>query len=566
VTGRPLLYLTVCSLRNRLRVRLRRLREPRYLIASVIGVAYFWLILFGRGRRPGGSGGLRLIALGRTGVETGSTIVLFITAALAWILPGSRRPALAFSRAEVQHLFTAPIPRHQLVRYRVLRSQIGALIGSTITTLFLGPASVAEGAMVFLGLVLLMGTVNLHMTGVSLSRAAQGWRRRLPQAIAATAVLVVIGTVAAHWSELTTAAATGGSVAAVLNRLSTTGAVSIVLWPFRTLARLPLAHSGTAFLIALPPVLALLAINYLWVLRTDVPFEEASAELSEKLDLLRRRGARAVRQPRASTRTPFTLAAQGRPEVAILWKNLISMGRMLSWVMLVRIGAITVFLATMLSRGRSSSASLMTFAGLFVAGFALVLGPQMMRSDLRQDLGALAVLKTWPIRGAALVRGEVLAPALVLTAIVFVALIAAAATSVQAPFAADIPNRWSLLVAALLVAPGLLLAQMLVHNALAVIFPSWVSIGARPGGVDVVGQRLLVMVAVMLALVAAVLPAAIVAGAAVGLVYMVTGTSSVVLAGVLGGATLLVEVWIGSEVIGAILERSDISAVDAPDF
>jgi ABC-2 type transport system permease protein len=414
--------------------------------------------------------------------------------------------------------------------------------------------------------VLLMGTVNLHMTGVSLSRAAQGWRRRLPQAIAATAVLVVIGTVAAHWSELTTAAATGGSVAAVLNRLSTTGAVSIVLWPFRTLARLPLAHSGTAFLIALPPVLALLAINYLWVLRTDVPFEEASAELSEKLDLLRRRGARAVRQPRASTRTPFTLAAQGRPEVAILWKNLISMGRMLSWVMLVRIGAITVFLATMLSRGRSSSASLMTFAGLFVAGFALVLGPQMMRSDLRQDLGALAVLKTWPIRGAALVRGEVLAPALVLTAIVFVALIAAAATSVQAPFAADIPNRWSLLVAALLVAPGLLLAQMLVHNALAVIFPSWVSIGARPGGVDVVGQRLLVMVAVMLALVAAVLPAAIVAGAAVGLVYMVTGTSSVVLAGVLGGATLLVEVWIGSEVIGAILERSDISAVDAPDF
>jgi ABC-2 type transport system permease protein len=556
----------VCSLRNRLRVRLRRLREPRYLIASVIGVAYFWLILFGRGRRPGGSGGLRLIALGRTGVETGSTIVLFITAALVWILPGSRRPALAFSRAEVQHLFTAPIPRHQLVRYRVLRSQIGALIGSTITTLFLGPASVAEGAMVFLGLVLLMGTVNLHMTGVSLSRAAQGWRRRLPQAIAATAVLVVIGTVAAHWSELTTAAATGGSVAAVLNRLSTTGAVSIVLWPFRTLARLPLAHSGTAFLIALPPVLALLAINYLWVLRTDVPFEEASAELSEKLDLLRRRGARAVRQPRASTRTPFTLAAQGRPEVAILWKNLISMGRMLSWVMLVRIGAITVFLATMLSRGRSSSASLMTFAGLFIAGFALVLGPQMMRSDLRQDLGALAVLKTWPIRGAALVRGEVLAPALVLTAIVFVALIAAAATSVQAPFAADIPNRWSLLVAALLVAPGLLLAQMLVHNALAVIFPSWVSIGARPGGVDVVGQRLLVMVAVMLALVAAVLPAAIGAGAAVGLVYMVTGTSSVVLAGVLGGATLLVEVWIGSEVIGAILERSDISAVDAPDF
>lgn len=565
MTGSPLLYLTLCSLRNRLRVRLRRLREPRYLIASVVGAAYFWLLFIGRGGRGRAPGGLSLISQARGGAETVSSTVLFITAALAWIWPGSRRPALAFSRADVQHLFTAPIPRRQLVRYRVLRSQVGVLFGSIITTLLLRPANVAEGGKVFLGLVLLMATSNLHLTGVSLSRAAGGWRRRVPQAIAAAAVVVLVGTVAAHWSELTAIAATGGSVAGELQRLSTTGAARIVLWPFRVLARLPLADSTGAFVAALPWVLVLLTANYIWVVRTDVPFEEASAELSEKLEGLRRRGVRALRQPRASTRTPFQLAHHGRPEIAILWKNLISMGRMLSWATLVRIGVLVLLLATMLSRGRGNGATLMTVACLFIAAFALLLGPQMTRGDLRQDLEALATLKTWPIRGAALVRGEVLAPSLVLTAIVALALITATVTSVHAPFAAKLTNRWSLLIGALLVAPGLVLAQLLVHNALAVTFPSWISIGGRPGGVDVVGQRMLVMVGVMLALVVAVVPAAIVAGVGAGLLYLLTGTMPVVPAGVLAGATLLLEAWIGSELIGAILERSDISAVDAAD-
>ena len=96
---------------------------------------------------------------------------------------------------------------------------------------------------------------------------------------------------------------------------------------------------------------------------------------------------------------------------------------------------------------------------------------------------------------------------------------------------------------------------------------TWVAIGNKSGagGVDIVGQRLLVMVAVLLALVIAVVPAAIVAGIGAGLLYLATGTISVVLAGVLAGITLLVESFAGSEVIGAILERSDISVLDAQE-
>jgi hypothetical protein len=331
------------------------------------------------------------------------------------------------------------------------------------------------------------------------------------------------------------------------------------------MARLPMAGSLGAFFAALPAAIALLILNYLWVLRTNAPFEEASAELSVKLDALRKRGPAALRPVRTSKRTPFTLTAHGRPETAIVWKNLISMGRVMSSTVLLRIIPMIVLLSMGISRGKGNAANMLTGACLLVAAFALILGPQMARSDLRQDLAALAVLKTWPIRGAALVRGEILAPAIVLTTIIFLALIAAMVASLQAPVDQSVATRVGWLIAALLVAPGIVLAQLLTQNGLAVTFPSWVNIGGRPGGVDVVGQRLLVMVAVLLALVVAVLPAAIVAAVGAGILYLLTGTISFVLAGVLAGGALLVEAFAGSEILGAMLERSDISAIDAPE-
>src|SRR4029077_7809150 len=103
---------------NRLRVRLRRLREPRYLAATILGVAYFGFIIFGRGGRRGPRGALSAIPGARSVVETGASILMFVAAAVAWIWPRSKA-ALPFSRAEVQHLFTAPISRRDLVRYRV---------------------------------------------------------------------------------------------------------------------------------------------------------------------------------------------------------------------------------------------------------------------------------------------------------------------------------------------------------------------------------------------------------------------------------------------------------------
>jgi len=302
-----------------------------------------------------------------------------------------------------------------------------------------------------------------------------------------------------------------------------------------------------------------------------VPFEEASAELSEKMARVRKEGVRALRKPRRVA-TPFQLASEGPLEIGILWKNLISMGRFLSWTTLLRFFPLVIFLTVALARGgrggSTTRADTFAFLTLMNAGVIVWLGPQLVRADLRQDLPNLAVLRTWPMRGATLVRGEVLAPAIVLVVLAWVTLIAAAIFSTHGSPRLQLPNVGAVLIAAMAVAPGMILVQLLVQNALAVTFPSWVTIGPPRGGIDVMGQRLLLMFGSILALVVAVLPAALLAGAALFAASAVTSVTSsvrIVLPGLVAAVTLLGEAFVGSELIGLILDRTDVGALDPAD-
>src|SRR5438093_157020 len=145
----PLLYLTLCSLRNRMRVRLKRLKEPRYFIGMIAGLGYLWTVFLRPRARSGGSLGALLATSGaRLSIELAGATFLFLIAASAWI-PSRRRPALNFSRADIQFLFPVPLTRKELIRYKVIRSQVGVLIGSAIMTLFFRRASLAEGWMFF---------------------------------------------------------------------------------------------------------------------------------------------------------------------------------------------------------------------------------------------------------------------------------------------------------------------------------------------------------------------------------------------------------------------------------
>ncbi len=92
-----------------------------------------------------------------------------------------------------------------------------------------------------------------------------------------------------------------------------------------------------------------------------------------------------------------------------------------------------------------------------------------------------------------------------------------AATVVSSNMAIADPLRFArrldYAVAAALVAPGVILVQLIVHNAIAIAFPAWVQAAStRTRGVDVMGQRLLMLAGLLVVLVVAVLPAAAVGG------------------------------------------------------
>jgi hypothetical protein len=175
------------------------------------------------------------------------------------------------------------------------------------------------------------------------------------------------------------------------------------------------------------------------------------------------------------------------------------------------------------------------------------------------------MLKAWPLSGATLLRGEILSPAVLLTSIAWLFILGAAslAGNLRAGFLQPlVHDRFSYGTAALLLAPGLILAELTVVNGLAVLFPAWIASGAtRSRGVEAVGQRLFTTAGVLVTLVFALVPAAMVAGIVAGVIYFASGLIMIVMPAGIITFMLVLECFVVIELLGRVLERTDVSAV-----
>jgi hypothetical protein len=578
------LYLTFWSIRNRVRLRLRGLRQPRYVVGSIVGVLYFYLMVFRRLGSPGPTAGPVVgDVLARAGgtIEFLGTMFLLIAVVSAWILPGLAKP-IEFTRPEVQFLFTAPLSRRQLLHYKLLRTQLGAIFSSIVATIFLGRGSLGHAWMLIVGFWVMFAIFRLHFTGIALRRLSltrhgpAGMARQwLPVFVLGAGMLVLVAAVIADWPGLSSMT-TLRDLLGELRRLASIDPARWVLWPFQVVVRLPLSPTRDDFLRVLWPSLGLLVLNYAWVMRSDSSFEESSAAHAEQRasQPAERRTMAIVGRRRVA---PFDLATTGRPESAILWKNLILLGRYASARTLLRVAlafGVVVLAFSRVSGGGDLRATAAMIA-LVAACLTVLLGPQLVRNDLRQDFANFALLKTWPVRGPALVRGEVLASSVLLTVIAWL-LIATAALLVPAhgPDTFGLPqiasgHRWGIAMAAALSAPALILTQVLLHNGMAILFPAWVSAGvARSRGIDAIGQRLIIMGAVTLALTITLVPGLIVAWPVALVLTTVLHDSPVatavipVVVSAIVSFLLAIECWIVIELLGRVLDRTDISAVE----
>ena len=565
-------YLVVTSIRNRIRSRLKRLRQPRYLVGLIVGVLYLYMVFIRPGSRPPSTDGARgMLPFAGDGLQAGMSVLLFLVVALAWLVP-SKRGAIDFTRSEVQFLFTAPVTRRQLIHYKLVRGQLGGFVSSVIFALIMRPGDWVNGLRIMLGLWLTFGLLNLHLTGVGLSRAglvehgASGRRRfGLPLLIVIAAVVTLLGVVASNWGTLSSFE-NGGDVFRELVRLATTGVAGIILWPFRAAVALSMATSADTFFRAFAIVAVLFVLNYLWVVRSDTAFEEAAAESAEK-----RVQNPMAPQPKVPKRlsTPFRLAARGRVETAILWKNLILVSRYVSLTMLFRLLPLIVIFGVAFSQ--SSRAGLAEMAG-FMTGMlvtmVVIVGPMMARNDLRQDLSNLAYLKTWPVSGSTLLRGEVLAPAAMLSAIAL--LLAVTAATLLSPTltknGVPLTDQLAFTASAVFLAPALILGQVVLQNAIAVLLPAWAGLGAsRARGIDAMGQRILLTFGTMIGLLVGLIPAALIAvGVGLGL-YAMTSRVMVMLPALVGAIVIVAECWVATELLGLVLDRTDVSAIEAEE-
>jgi hypothetical protein len=563
---RAVLFLWWASLRNRVRKQLERLRQPRYLVGLVVGGAYLYAVLL---RRFSFRGTVETLpADARMFAELPLAGMLMLSLAAAWAL-GQDRPALSFSETEVQQLFSAPVSRRALLHYKLARGLFGAVVAAFFTTLFIGRTVSLNPVLFFLGAFVALATVNLHITAASFVRtrlARLGW----------------VGT-AIRWTVL------GGLVAAfgvvmylalqdhpppqglqekermrdwllvVLEEPS----IRLALWPGRALVALPMAHGVGDFIRALPLGLGLLVAHYLWVSVLVVPFEEAVVVRTE--ERARRRGQRMARVGYIVLRKPFfRLQSRGRPEVALLWKNLVAARRMggpdiLLYLALLGLAfpiGVAFFAPQSLPVARQMTAGVY----LVTAATFTLFGPVSFRADLRLDLPKLDLLRAMPLTGRQVVAAEVLAPGLLLGVIQVTLVLLGMGMLVGAPgpWGKELWIAGGLGLVPLL--PALSMGGVFVHNASVVLFPSWLPAdGERARGLEALGQRLLTLVGVLVVLVGGLIPAAIVASLVGFALSEWLGVWALPIAGLTAAVGLFAEVAVGVVALGRAFDRMDVS-------
>jgi ABC-2 type transport system permease protein len=565
-------YIITHSARNRLRVRLQRLRQPRYLFGAVVGAAYFYFTVFARlngrrsvaRRRGAANAPVEVLSAVRAAAPAAAGLVLLFLTAVSWIIPFD--PGLLdFSEAEIQFLFPAPVSRRWLLVHRMMRSQVSILFSSLLVSLFTPSIVGFTRLRIAIAMWLLMSTAKVYVTGVSLARArltsGDGRARRVAwlPVVVLLAGLAVVGTSVGR-------AFLAGPIAGPQDLLvrigaATTGASHVVLWPFMALTAPLFAEWPVPYLEALAASAAVLVVCVAWVLKSDETFQDAAAHVAEQKAKQPSRQAAAYRARPAG----WTIAATGRPEVAFIWKGFLQTTRLVDRRSMARIAAFVFALmiaATSMGRANGLAQILGMFA-LVGTMFTILMAPQVLRADMRQDLRHLELLKTWPVKPAAVIRGEIAWPGAVLTGVAW-ALVGVAAFLSSTNFG-SIANSTRAAAAAgiAILAPALIFVQLTVHNGLALLFPAWVPLGnQRPRGLDAMGQRLVLLGATWLMLIVISLPGAIAGGIVWFAFKFVVGAGAIVPGALVCTTILALEVLVATEMLAPAYEKIDLTAVE----
>ena len=594
-----LLYLRLTSLKNQLISRAKRLRQLEYLLGALVGGAYIYFLFF---RNFGGASGSRgaartaatqtLAALPSSEalaqtlplIAAVSALLLLGIVILAWVIP-STTPGLRFTEAETAFLFPAPISRRTLIHCKLLSSQFSILFTSLFFTLisnrwtFLGGNALTHA----FGWWFVLSTLNLHFTGaaLTLSRLVEGGvsplRRRLT-VLGGLAVVVGL-TVAWVWRDLRAPDAEDfagvAPFTAYLLGLLDHGVLGALLVPFKFVVGPFLAPDTRTFLFSLAPALLVMVAHYSWVLRMETSFEEASLAAAEK----RSATLASVREGKsvfASARTharpgPFYLGSSGRPELAFLWKNLLSTATYFNLRVLATAAAIILVGSKWFLSGTTpdirAARVVVGMISLTAGAYVLLLGPHLARQDLRGDMPHADILKTYPLRGWELLLGQILTPVAILTGLTWLCLLGAALTLQPTGRMALLltpSGQWAIALGIAALTPFVCALQLLILNGATIIFPAWfhsLRAAGPGGGIELMGQRLIFVFGQFIVILTALLPASLTALALIfATQWLIGATAAIALATLVVLVVLAGEVWCALWWLGERFDRLDVSS------
>lgn len=567
-----LVDLALRQVRGRLRRWLRLLRQPRYLVGTILGLLYFTWFVVRPSRRVRIASMVPWLEQHGDAVQVAGAVLLAVAVSLAWLLMAAK-PKLPLTEAEILTLTTAPLTRRQVLRYAVIKSQLGVLFSVLVLSVLTAGSGRLHLLPAYWALITL---IDLHFKAVGLTKTGvENLRqpRRFTAVIVGSGILVAFWTIVCFeladvWRALTAMFRGGESLATVLATLAAsfeTGPAAMLLAPFQWLPSLFVGGGGIAWI----GVAVLLVLHAQWIVSSKVRFEEptlAHARRRAERQQNRRRPDYRGASSRKRRKVPFPLRPRGAPETAIFWKNLMLTGRSpFRWFALLTLGAPAAAAAAAALGVGPASFVVLLFAGGSIYAAALFMGAMFFRHDLRNDLRHVEVLKSWPVSGWRLAIAEVMTPVTrsLLMAVVGLAVVAAGGVGAVVAHGANLaefssPRLFEVAALGFFLLPLVVAAVTYTaacQNLLAMTFPAWAVVTARSPqrGPAATGQALLVSLGHFLAmLIGSVLPA--LAAGAVFFVLRLLGRSfapwELPLLGLAAAAVLMTEAafilgWVG---------------------
>ena len=537
---KAVLYYLGCTARNRVLGILRRMRQPKYLIGVIAILAYFYFFFI---RNSFGKGTLDGVEQ-RQMAEAGFALMALLQISSGWLMQGR---GIAFRESEVQFFFPRPFSRFQLLMFKWLVG-IGAQLFSAVILATLFARGDAFRLHYFvIGFILFQAVLSAHSLLFTLCRSQFKTRARFLPGIALLVSVPVCAVFA--WET------TGGEMGIPeLIKFTNTTPISYILDPLRFLAAPIVAQTPIAFAKASVIPLVLLLVHLLAIRLANLSFEDEALKLAAKIQDVKRSGLRGLRSKKklviAKPGSPWPLAPVGQDWIALVWKNVISISRISRQTIFRILGVIFILAYVVSTRGGDiwggKGATRVGLLLIAVLGYVSVLGPALLRVDLRIDIPHFDVLKSMPIRARSLIFGEVMGTVTVLWLVQLVVCVVAAIFlteedgevlnwSVKAPLLGAV--LFFLLSFDFLILTG--------ENLLALWMPGFVRLGrgAKPS-LDQMGPYIVGGIAKMFGLIILSLPAALF-GTGAGFLCKWLGLSEIhsISIGIVSGSIILA--WAG---------------------